>query len=80
MALTDSIIKQIESLDYLVAERDEGETRVIVAEPMVSIDPLKARGPRRFRQMVRIDGTDEDSRYRAACQLATQCGIDIEDG
>lgn len=30
--------------------------------------------PTSFRQIVRIDGTDEESRYRAACQLAVQCG------
>jgi hypothetical protein len=79
MGLTASILKQIEQLGYLTAELNEGESRVIVAEPMVSIDP-ENRGPKRFRQMVRIDGTDEDSRYRAACQLALQCGIDLENG
>jgi hypothetical protein len=79
MALIDAIIKQIESLNYLIAERNEGETRVIVAEPLVPIDPA-ARGPKRFRQMVRIDGNDDDRRYQAACQLALQCGIDLQDG
>lgn len=77
MALTDSILKQIEQCGYLCVVVDEGGTLALVAEPMVDIDPAK-RGPKRFRQMVRIDGTDEESRYRAACQLAVQCGLNLE--
>lgn len=78
MSLTDHILKQIEQCGYLTATLKEGGSLALVAEPMVSIDPLKPKEPRRFRQIVRIDGTDEDSRYRAACQLAVQCGIDLE--
>jgi len=67
MGLTESILKQIEDLGYITDEVKEGETLVMVAQP--------ATGE---RQMVRIDGADEDSRYLAACQLAIQCGIDLE--
>jgi hypothetical protein len=31
MPLTDNIFRQIESVGYLVAERNEGESRVIIA-------------------------------------------------
>ena len=53
MSLIDTIIKQIESLDYLVAERIEGEIRVMVAEPIVPIDPQKA-----WAEAVAADGAD----------------------
>ena len=79
MSVTE-ILKQIEQVGYFTAELNEGGSRVIVAEPGVPIDPNEPRGPKRFRQMVRIDGTDEGSRYKAPCQLAFQCGIDLEDG
>ena len=75
MLRAEDILKQFEGHGYITAERTEAGSRVIVAEPMVEIDPAK-RGPSGFRQMVRIDGTDADSRHRAACQLALQCGID----
>lgn len=75
MSLADSILKQIEQLGYVTAELHDQDGRVIVAEPTVDIDPAKI-GPRRFRQMVRIDSADENSRYAAARQLATQCGMD----
>ncbi len=84
MTSIESIVKHIESLDFIVVERNEGETRVILAEPMVSIDevvdPAKPKAPRRFRQMVRIDGNDDASRLRAARQLALQCGINLDGG
>jgi len=77
MGQITSILKQIEQLGYITATLNEGGSLALVAEPMVDIDPAK-RGPKRFRQMVRIDGTDEKSRYRAACQLATQCGMRLD--
>jgi hypothetical protein len=77
MTPTTDILKQIEQVGYFTAERNEGRSRVIVAEPAVDIDPAK-RGSRRFRQMVRIDGTNEASRNRAARQLALMCGINLQ--
>lgn len=77
MGQTDNILWQIEQLGYTTATVNEGSTLALVAEPKVDIDPAK-RGPSRFRQMVRIDGTDEESRYRAAKQLAVQCGINLD--
>ena len=55
----EEILKQIEQIGYHTGERNEGNSRVIVAEPGVDIDPKAPPGPNRFRQMVRIDGTDE---------------------
>jgi hypothetical protein len=79
MPITEIILKQIESLGYTTATVNEAAgTMALVAEPTVSIDPEAPPTPRRFRQMVRIDGADEDTRYQAVCQLALQCGIDLE--
>ena len=72
---TVEILKQIETFGYMCVSYIEDKTIVMVAEPMVPFDDPKY--PRRFRQMVRIVGTDEGSRLQAARQLALQCGVNL---
>ena len=69
--LATSIIRQIESLGYVVKEFRVNNAVEYHAVPRDSSAPQVARCN---------DGADDESAYRAACMLAEAVGIDLEDG
>ena len=71
MSLTDSIIRQVESLGYVVKAFRLNETVEYHAVSLSGSPPTVARCN---------DGADDDSAYLAACLLADAVGIELEDG
>lgn len=67
--MTAAIIKQIESLGYIVKAFRANGTIELHAVPLWKGEPQVARCN---------DGDGPDDEYRAACLLATAVGIDLE--
>jgi hypothetical protein len=71
MCVATSIIRQVESLGFIVKEFRVNNTVEFHAVPLDGSSPQIARCN---------DGADDDSAYRAACTLAEAVGIELEDG
>ena len=69
--LATSIIRQIESLGYVVKEFRVNNTVEFHAVSLSGSPPQVGRCN---------DGADDDSAYRAVCLLAEAVGIELEDG
>jgi hypothetical protein len=70
--LTTSILKQLQSLCYVIyIHRVNGTVEMHAVKLDGTTDPQIARCE---------DGEGPDETYRCACLLATAVGIDLEDG
>jgi hypothetical protein len=70
--LTDTIIRHIRALGYIVS--------VFRLNGTVEMHAIPLRGDDSPQVARCNDGEDDESEYKAACLLAQAVGIDLEDG
>lgn len=64
-----AILRHLDSLGYATSIHRMGDYVELHAVPLPAGEPL---------YIARVDGDSGDDVYRAACELAALCGVDLE--